>query len=495
MNGSNTNNNGGLDPSLLAGLTEDQKHEALAAAASAQRAEERAEQRALERAMQRKQEERKAQAAVFATVAAAAATAAASIGTMNNSSSSSTTNSNKIVFVSKRNRQEASAASQTKTQEEDNHNLSSNNTQQQQQQQQQHSKKAPLKNPPAALSSRPPFRSSSQQQRQLSWSEKERKAVQQTYMGKSGAHAEQEELAAQLAKRKSRKGPNKKKITFRFEWDNTDDTLEEGDPLYATTTTIKKNNNNNPRGARPGGANNNNNDNNNNRKRKKLGMMDDYSRSSNGRDSFQTKPIDKMTPRDWRIFRENYEIVVRGGRAPPPLRSFREPSPNLPKLHPALLDAIENVMMYKQPTPIQRQAIPIGLQRRDLIGIAETGSGKTAAFGVPLLHYLMYLPLEILNRVAEDGPLAVVLAPTRELALQIHGEFQKLLSRQDRLKACVVVGGQAIQQQALELRQGVHVVVGTPGRMNDCIEMAYMVLNQCCYIVLDEADRMIDMGK
>jgi ATP-dependent RNA helicase DDX23/PRP28 len=493
MNGSNNANNGGpppplLDPSLLVGLTEDQKQEALAAAASAQRAEERAEERALERAMQRKQDERKAQAAVFAAVAAATATAAST------SSVGTTTHSNKIVFVSKRNRQESATSSQTKNQEEDNNNLSSNNGQQQ-----QHLKKAPLKNPPpVALSSRPPFKSSSSRTTQvLSWSERERKAVQQTYMGKSGAHAEEEELAAQLQKRKNRKGISKKKITFRFEWDNTDDTLEEGDPLYATTT-IKKfhprgDNNNNNNNNNPHGSSNNND--NNNRKRKKLGMMDDYSRSSNGRDSFQTKPIDKMTPRDWRIFRENYEIVVRGGRAPPPLRSFREPSPNLPKLHPALLDAIENVMMYKQPTPIQRQAIPIGLQRRDLIGIAETGSGKTAAFGVPLLHYLMYLPLEILNRVADDGPLAIVLAPTRELALQIHGEFQKLLSRQDRLKACVVVGGQAIQQQALELRQGVHVVVGTPGRMNDCIEMAYMVLNQCCYIVLDEADRMIDMGK
>jgi ATP-dependent RNA helicase DDX23/PRP28 len=106
------------------------------------------------------------------------------------------------------------------------------------------------------------------------------------------------------------------------------------------------------------------------------------------------------------------------------------------------------------------------------------------------------LPPNILGRVAEDGPLALVVAPARELALQIHGEFQKLLSRQDEIKTtCCILGGQPIQQQAQELRQGVHVVVGTPGRMNDCtIEMAYLVLNQCCYIVLDEADRMIDMG-
>jgi len=96
--------------------------------------------------------------------------------------------------------------------------------------------------------------------------------------------------------------------------------------------------------------------------------------------------------------------------------------------------------------------------------------------------------------VADDGPLALVLAPTRELALQIHGEFLKLLSRQNTIRAAVIVGGQSIQHQAQELRKGVHVVVGTPGRINDCIEMAYMVLNQCCYMVLDEADRMVDMG-
>lgn len=130
-----------------------------------------------------------------------------------------------------------------------------------------------------------------------------------------------------------------------------------------------------------------------------------------------------------------------------------------------------------------------------MIGIAETGSGKTAAFGIPLLQYLLSLPAAgVLSRVTEEGPLAIVLAPTRELALQIHGEFQKLLSRQHLLKVSAVVGGQSIQQQAQELRQGVHVVVGTPGRINDCIDMAYLVLNQCCYVVLDEADRMIDMG-
>lgn len=86
------------------------------------------------------------------------------------------------------------------------------------------------------------------------------------------------------------------------------------------------------------------------------------------------------------------------------------------------------------------------------------------------------------------------MAPTRELALQIDGELHKLLSRQKLVRTGAVVGGQSIQQQAQMIRDGIHIVVGTPGRLNECIEMAYLVLNQCCYLILDEADRMIDMG-
>jgi ATP-dependent RNA helicase DDX23/PRP28 len=151
-------------------------------------------------------------------------------------------------------------------------------------------------------------------------------------------------------------------------------------------------------------------------------------------------------------------------------------------------------MRYTDPTPIQRQSIPIGLQRRDLIGIAETGSGKTVAFGVPLCHYLLNLPMRVLESVADGGPLALVMAPTRELALQIDGELAKLLSRQNIVKSCGIVGGQPVQQQAQMIRNGVHIVVGTPGRLNDMLAMSYMVLNNCSYTILDEADRMLDMG-
>lgn len=116
---------------------------------------------------------------------------------------------------------------------------------------------------------------------------------------------------------------------------------------------------------------------------------------------------------------------------------------------------------------------------------------QTIAFGVPLCHYLLNLPDAVLQSVADEGPLALVMAPTRELALQIDVELQKLLSRQNAVRVVAIVGGQPIQQQAQVIRQGVHIIVGTPGRINDCIEQAYLVLNQCCYIVMDEADRMV----
>jgi len=329
-------------------------------------------------------------------------------------------------------------------------------------------------------------------------------AIKKSYLGEAALRDEAEERRRLEAKRRQRK--QKQKTTFKFEWDANEDTATADvdlESLYGL---------NNGNGDRGGGRTYGD--------RYGKGVNNSSSRStrpnpvphrgatfgrSNGYDPLRsddvstvhtvaTKPLDKMTSRDWRIFRENYDISVKGGKAPTPLRSFRETPLGMEPIHPHIMDAIENTLRYKKPSAIQRQAIPIGLQRRDLIGIAETGSGKTAAFGIPLLHYILSLPTDIHDTVGEAGPLALVMAPTRELALQIDAEFAKLLSRQRSIKTLAVVGGQPIQQQATRLRDGVHVVVGTPGRLNDCIEMAYMVLNQCSYVVLDEADRMIDLG-
>lgn len=98
------------------------------------------------------------------------------------------------------------------------------------------------------------------------------------------------------------------------------------------------------------------------------------------------KKLDEMTDRDWRIFREDYSITTKGGKIPNPIRSWKDSS-----LPPHILEVIDKCG-YKEPTPIQRQAIPIGLQNRDIIGVAETGSGKTAAFLIPLLVWITTLP-------------------------------------------------------------------------------------------------------
>ncbi len=116
------------------------------------------------------------------------------------------------------------------------------------------------------------------------------------------------------------------------------------------------------------------------------------------------KPLEAMTERDWRIFREDFDIRIQGGRATLPLRFWKEA--NLPV---DVMRAIESVG-YEKPSPIQRQAIPIGLARRDIIGIAETGSGKTAAFVIPLLSYMLQLPKFMIDRCEFEGPLAIIMA-------------------------------------------------------------------------------------
>jgi ATP-dependent RNA helicase DDX23/PRP28 len=199
------------------------------------------------------------------------------------------------------------------------------------------------------------------------------------------------------------------------------------------------------------------------------------------------KKLEEMTDRDWRIMREDFDIRVRGGRAINPLRNWAEC-----ELHPSLRCAIEDAG-YEHPTPIQRQAIPMGLAGRDLLGVAETGSGKTAAFLLPLLTYVLSQPPEVRSSTPDAGPLALVMAPTRELAQQIELECKKLCKIAG-IRSVSVVGGASIEEQGHIIREGVDVVIGTPGRLIDAIEQSFLVLHQCRYVVLDEADRMIDMG-
>jgi ATP-dependent RNA helicase RhlE len=149
-------------------------------------------------------------------------------------------------------------------------------------------------------------------------------------------------------------------------------------------------------------------------------------------------------------------------------------------------------MGYESMTPIQAQAIPVVLAGKDVMGAAQTGTGKTAAFALPLLQRLLK------NENASTSPArhpvrALVLLPTRELADQVAQQV-KLYSKYTNLRSAVVFGGMDMKPQTAELKRGVEVLVATPGRLLDHIEAKNAVLNQVEYVVLDEADRMLDIG-
>lgn len=139
------------------------------------------------------------------------------------------------------------------------------------------------------------------------------------------------------------------------------------------------------------------------------------------------------------------------------------------------------------------QAIPIGLQAKDMIGLAPTGSGKSAAFLIPLIEYLCKQPR--LDQVtSKDGPYALIMTPTRELAIQINEEFLKLYTGGDRVRSQVIIGGKWLQEQGVQLSQGVELVIGTPGRLKDAFQEMFLAFNHCARVVLDEADKMIELG-
>ena len=160
-------------------------------------------------------------------------------------------------------------------------------------------------------------------------------------------------------------------------------------------------------------------------------------------------------------------------------------------LSPKIARAVAE-MGYESMTPIQAQAIPVVLEGKDVMGAAQTGTGKTAAFSLPLLQRL--LKHENASTSPARHPVrALVLLPTRELADQVAQQV-KLYAKYTDLRSAVVFGGMDMKPQTLELKKGVEVLVATPGRLLDHIEAKNCVLNQVEYVVLDEADRMLDIG-
>ena len=149
-------------------------------------------------------------------------------------------------------------------------------------------------------------------------------------------------------------------------------------------------------------------------------------------------------------------------------------------IHPRLLRALADEG-YTEPTPIQEQAIPKLLEGRDLLGTAETGTGKTAAFALPTLQTL------------HEGAQVLVLTPTRELAIQVEDSFSRYGSHL-QLKGVVIVGGVSERPQIQALKKKPDIIVGTPGRILDLMRQRWLKLDKVEVLILDEADRMLDMG-
>lgn len=159
------------------------------------------------------------------------------------------------------------------------------------------------------------------------------------------------------------------------------------------------------------------------------------------------------------------------------------------KIIPPILDALKSEG-YTTPTPIQAKAIPLLLEGRDFLGVAQTGTGKTAAFAIPIIQFLSEEKIQTTGRRMIRS---LILTPTRELAIQIEESF-KSYGRNTKLKYSVIFGGVNQHGQVEKLRQGIDVLVATPGRLLDLMNQWYIDLRHIRFFVLDEADRMLDMG-
>ncbi|KAL7210696.1 hypothetical protein ACSBR1_032118 [Camellia fascicularis] len=191
-------------------------------------------------------------------------------------------------------------------------------------------------------------------------------------------------------------------------------------------------------------------------------------------DSIDLSPVD--------VYCQKHEVTATGGDVPAPLMTFEAtgfPLEILKELHFA---------GFSSPTPIQAQTWPIALQNRDIVAIAKTGSGKTLGYLIPA-----FILLRQRRNNPQNGPTVLVLAPTRELATQIQDEVLKF-GRSSRVSCTCLYGGAPKGLQLKELDRGADIVVATPGRLNDILEMKKIDFGQVSLLVLDEADRMLDMG-
>lgn len=182
-------------------------------------------------------------------------------------------------------------------------------------------------------------------------------------------------------------------------------------------------------------------------------------------------------------FRKEHQIAIQGRDVPKPVETFDEAG------FPNYVMSEVKAQGFAKPTAIQSQGWPMALSGRDVVGIAETGSGKTLTYTLPAIVHINAQPL----LSPGDGPIVLILAPTRELAVQIQEEVSKF-GKSSRIRNTCVYGGVPKGGQIRDLARGVEVCIATPGRLIDMLESGKTNLRRVTYLVLDEADRMLDMG-
>ncbi|XP_048847984.1 probable ATP-dependent RNA helicase DDX17 isoform X1 [Brienomyrus brachyistius] len=193
--------------------------------------------------------------------------------------------------------------------------------------------------------------------------------------------------------------------------------------------------------------------------------------------------VQHMSQYEVEEFRRKKEITIKGSGCPKPVTSFSQAQ------FPQYVMDVLMQQNFKEPTAIQAQGFPLALSGRDMVGIAQTGSGKTLSYLLPAIVHINHQPY--LER--GDGPICLVLAPTRELAQQVQ-QVAYDYGKSSRIKSTCVYGGAPKGPQIRDLERGVEICIATPGRLIDFLEAGKTNLRRCTYLVLDEADRMLDMG-
>ncbi|PWN39017.1 DEAD-domain-containing protein [Ceraceosorus guamensis] len=197
----------------------------------------------------------------------------------------------------------------------------------------------------------------------------------------------------------------------------------------------------------------------------------------------EDRRVTARSDREVQDFRAKKQMTIAGSNVPKPVQTFDEAG------FPDYIMSEIQKMGFTEPSAIQSQAWPIALSGRDIVAIAETGSGKTIGFALPAMVHINAQPL----LAPGDGPIALILAPTRELAVQIQQECTRF-GASSRLRNTAVYGGVPKGPQIRDLQRGAEIVIATPGRLIDMLEAGKLNLRRVTYLVMDEADRMLDMG-